>query len=28
LGQDVDVSTSGVLFEVYEDGSIKRVWRP
>lgn len=28
LGQDVDVSTSGILFEVYEDGSMKRVWRP
>lgn len=28
LGQDVNSSTSGVLFEVYEDGSMKRVWRP
>ncbi len=28
LGQDVDNSSSGVLFEVYEDGSMKRIWRP
>jgi hypothetical protein len=28
LGQEVDNSSSGVLFEVYEDGSIKRIWRP
>lgn len=28
LGQEINSSTSGVLFEVYEDGSVKRVWRP
>jgi hypothetical protein len=28
LGQEVDDFASGVLFEVYEDGSIKRIWRP
>ena len=28
LGQEVDNFASGVLFEVYEDGSIKRIWRP
>jgi hypothetical protein len=28
LGQEVDSSTTGILFEVYKDGSIKRIWKP
>lgn len=28
LGQEVNNSTPGILFEVYEDGSMKRIWNP
>lgn len=27
LGQQVDETATGVLFEVYEDGTLKRIWR-
>jgi hypothetical protein len=28
LGQDVNQTTSGIVFEVYEDGTLKKVWNP
>jgi hypothetical protein len=28
LGQDVNNSTPGIIFEVYEDGTLKKVWNP
>jgi len=27
LGQEVSSSTSGLIFEIYDDGSIKKIWR-
>lgn len=28
LGQDVNQATPGIVFEVYEDGTLKKVWNP
>jgi len=28
LGQQVDETATGVLFEVYEDGTLNKIWRP